>query len=164
VAPGILWVAPAGDYLPQLLHWQHFPTLSCLPVSTSPALLHLHFKVDEDLLIGRWGYQPAQAELASAYEQLSEAVLAYQARRWLLDIRQRTMPDPYTMQWLFDEFYPDLAQQLGSLRVAYLVGPSLRGLIEAGPDFQPLAWYAGKPFIVNFFGDEATARTWLFDD
>jgi len=132
-------------------------------VSTLPALLHLHFQVHDGLLISRWGYQPAQAELAPAYDQLYEAALECRAWRWLQDIRQRTLPDPYTTQWLFGEFYPDLAQQLGSLRVAYLVGPELRGLIEAGPDFQPLASYAGKPFIVNFFGDEPAARAWLFE-
>ena len=133
-------------------------------MSVFPELLHLHFQADRELLVIRWAYQPVQAELAPAYEQLQQQALECRARRWLQDIRRRTLPDPYTTQWLFDEFYPDLSQQLGGLRVAYLVGPKLRGLIEAGPDFQPLAWYAGKPFIVNFFGDEATARTWLFDD
>jgi hypothetical protein len=46
--------------------------------------------------------------------------------------------------------------------VAYLEGPELRGLIEAGPDFRPLSWYAGKPFVVHFFGDGPAARAWLF--
>lgn len=55
-----------------------------------------------------------------------------------------------------------MAGQLGGpLRVAYLVGPTLRGLIEAGPDFQPLAAYKGRPFIVGFFGEESAAIDWL---
>lgn len=129
---------------------------------TLPELLHLRFQANQELLIGRWGYQPDPAELASAYDRLYETALDCQAQRWLQDIRRRTLPDPYTTQWLFNEFYPDLAQQLGSLRVAYLVGPELRGLIEAGPDFQPLNWYLGKPFVINFFGDEPAALAWLF--
>ena len=132
-------------------------------MSTLPELLHLHFQADRGLLISRWGYQPTQAELAPAYERLNQLALKCKARHWLQDIRRRTLPDPDTTQWLFNDYYPDLAQQLGGLlRVAYLVGPELRGLIEAGPDFQPLAWYEGKPFIVNFFGDEPAALTWLF--
>ncbi|MGI4761783.1 MAG: hypothetical protein ACRYF0_13830 [Janthinobacterium lividum] len=130
-------------------------------MSTLPELLNLHFQADQGLLVGRWAYQPVQAELAPAYDQLYQAALECRAQRWLQDIRRRTLHDPYTTQWLFDEFYPDLAQQLGELRVAYLVNPRLRGLIEAGPDFQPLSWYEGKPFVVNFFGDEPAALTWL---
>jgi hypothetical protein len=135
-------------------------------MNTAPAaeLLHLTYLEDSELLVGRWGYQPDRAELAIAYEQLAYMALDCRARRWLQDIRQRTLPDPYTTQWLFNEFYPDIAQLLaGQLRVAYLVGPRLRGLIEAGPDFQPLSAYEGRPFIVNFFGEEQAAIDWLFE-
>lgn len=133
------------------------------PISTSE-LLRLTYDPARGLLVGRWGYQPSQPELAPAYERLQAAALACRARCWLQDIRLRTLPDPYTTQWLFDEFYPDISQQLGGqLRVAYLVGPMLRGLIEAGPDFQPLSSYEGRPFIVNFFGEEQAAIDWLFE-
>jgi hypothetical protein len=133
-------------------------------MNTAPAaeLLHLTYQEDLGLLTGRWGYQPDRAGLAAAYEQLFNMALGCRARCWLQDIRQRTLPDPYTTQWLFNEFYPDISQQLGGqLRVAYLVGPRLRGLIEAGPDFQPLSSYEGRPFIVNFFGEEQAAIAWL---
>lgn len=131
----------------------------------APELLHLTYQPAQGLLLGRWSYQPSPPELAPAYERLRTMALKCQARRWLQDIRRRTLPDPYTTQWLFDEFYPDLSQQLsGQLRVAYLVGPQLRGLIEAGPEFQPLAWYTGKPFVVNFFGDEVAAIAWLLEE
>jgi hypothetical protein len=133
--------------------------------TSTPELLRLTYEPARQLLVGSWGYQPSQPELAPAYERLRGVALKCRARRWLQDIRLRTLPDPYTTQWLFDEFYPDLSQQLGGqLRVAYLVAPRLRGLIEAGPDFQPLAWYTGKPFTVNFFGDEATAIAWLLEE
>jgi hypothetical protein len=130
----------------------------------TPELLHLTYQDDLGLLVSRWGYQPSRLELAPAYDRLHDMALHCRAQRWLQDIRLRTLPDPYTTQWLFSEFYPDIAQQLaGQLRVAYLVGPQLRGLIEAGPDFQPLAAYAGRPFIVNFFGEEQAAIDWLFE-
>ena len=135
-----------------------------MPSTSAPELLHLTYQPDSELLVGRWGYQPIPAELATAYERLQETALRCRARYWLQDIRQRTLSDPYTTQWLFNEFYPDIAQQLGGqLRVAYLVGPRLRGLIEAGPDFQPLSAYEGRPFVVNFFGEEQAAITWLFE-
>jgi hypothetical protein len=133
-------------------------------VASTPELLHLSYQEESGLLVGRWGYQPARTQLATAYDHLYETALACRARRWLQDIRLRTLPDPYTTQWLFSEFYPDISQQLGGqLRVAYLVEPRLRGLIEAGPDFQPLSSYEGRPFIINFFGEEQAAIAWLFE-
>lgn len=128
----------------------------------STELLKLTCRLDLKILIGRWGYQPTPAELPTQYERLAAAALHHGVRRWLQDIRQRNLNDPYTTQWLFTEFFPDMAEQLGgTLRVAYLVGPTLRGLIEAGPDFQPLSAYKGRPFIVGFFGEEGTAIEWL---
>jgi hypothetical protein len=125
-------------------------------------LLHLTYREDLDTLIGRWSYQPTPAELPAQYERLAAAALHYKARRWLQDIRRRSLNDPYTTQWLLTEYFPDLAGQLAAqLRIAYLVGPTLRGLIEAAPDFQPLAAYEGRPFIVGFFGEEGAAIAWL---
>lgn len=131
--------------------------------ATSPApLLQLTYEPAHDLLIGRWGYQPDPAELPTAYEHLQEMALTCQAAHWLQDIRRRTLHDPYTTQWLFDEFFPDMAQFLGrQLRIAYVVQPELRGLIEAGVDTQPLSSYLGRPFVVNFFGEEQAALDWL---
>ncbi len=133
--------------------------------TSTPELLRLTYEPARELLIGRWGHQPSQPELGPAYERLRAVALKCRARRWLQDIRLRTLPDPYTTQWLFDEFYPYISKQLGGqLRVAYLVAPRLRGLIEAGPEFHPLAWYTGKPFVVHFFGDEAAAMAWLLEE
>lgn len=130
--------------------------------SPSTELLHLSYRPDLAILIGRWGYQPTFAELPNQYERLAAAALQHGARRWLQDIRRRNLSDPYTTQWLLTEYFPDMAEQLaGPLRVAYLVGPTLRGLIEAGPDFQPLSTYKGRPFIIDFFGEEGAAIQWL---
>ncbi|MDJ0364473.1 hypothetical protein QMK33_04860 [Hymenobacter sp. H14-R3] len=125
-------------------------------------LLHLTYRPDLAILIGRWGYQPTPAELPAQYERLAAIALQHGAQRWLQDIRHRNLNDPYTTQWLLTEYFPDMAEQLAKpLRVAYLVGPTLRGLIEAAPDFQPLASYQGRPFIVGFFGEEGAAIAWL---
>lgn len=127
-----------------------------------PELLHLSYRSDLAILIGRWGYQPTPAELPTQYERLATTALQYGARRWLQDIRRRNLNDPYTTQWLLTEYFPDMAGRLaGPLRVAYLVGPTLRGLIEAGPDFQPLSTYKGRPFVIDFFGEESAALEWL---
>jgi hypothetical protein len=47
------------------------------------------------------------------------------------------------------------------LRVAYLVSPTLRNLIEVQPDFQPAAAYEGRPFTVGFFSEAGATIAWL---
>ena len=127
-----------------------------------PELLQLSYRADLEVLIGRWGYQPDPAALPAEYERLSAAALAHGARRWLQDIRRRTLNDPQITQWLLTDYFPDLARRLGGqLRVAYLVSPALHETILAQPGFAPVETYAGRPFAVDFFGDEGAAVAWL---
>ncbi len=134
-----------------------------LPDSPLPELLSLTYRADLEILIGRWGYQAAEADLPSEYARLEAAALAHGARRWLQDIRRRSLNYPDTTRWLLDEFFPLMARRLGGgqLRIAYLVSPALQAHIYAEPTFVPLAAYAGRPFAVGFFGDEGAAIEWL---
>ena len=127
-----------------------------------PELLHLAYRPDLDVLIGRWGYQPEPGALSAEYQRLQAMALECHARHWLQDIRRRSLNDPATTRWLLDVFFPDMARQLGGqLRVAYLVGPALHAHILAEAAFVPASAYAGLPHAVAFFGDEGAALTWL---
>ncbi len=127
-----------------------------------PELLSLTYRADLAVLIGRWGYQAEEAELPAEYARLEAAALAHGARRWLQDIRRRSLNYPDTSRWLLAEFFPNIARRLGGqLRVAYLVSPALQAHIYAEPTFVPLEAYAGRPFAVGFFGDEGAATEWL---
>lgn len=130
--------------------------------SALPELLHLTYRPDLAVLIGRWGYQADEAELPAEYTRLEATALAHGARRWLQDIRRRSLNYPETSRWLLAEFFPHVARRLGGpLRVAYLVSPALQAHIHAEPNFEPLEAYAGRPFAVGFFGDEGAAIEWL---
>ena len=125
-------------------------------------LLHLAHRPDLDILIGRWSYQPAPAELPAVYEQVRLQALEHHSRFWLQDIRRRSLNDPATTQWLLNAFFPDMAHRLGGrLCVAYLVGPTLHQAIISQPDFVPAEAYNNKPFAISFFGDEGSAIRWL---
>ena len=133
-----------------------------LPDSSLPELLHLTYRPDLEILIGRWGYQADEAALPAEYARLEAAALTHGARRWLQDIRRRSLNYPDTSRWLLNEFFPRVARQLGGqLGVAYLVSPALEAHIMAEPGFVPLHAYAGRPFAVGFFGDEGAATEWL---
>lgn len=130
--------------------------------SELPELLHLTYRADLEVLIGRWGYQANEAELPAEYARLEAAALAHGSGRWLQDIRRRSLNYPETSRWLLVEFFPSMARRLGGqLRVAYLVSPALQAHIYAEPNFVPLEAYAGRPFAVGFFGDEGAAIEWL---
>ena len=134
-----------------------------MPADTAlPELLNLSYRADLAVLIGRWGYQAEEAELPAQYARLEAAALAHGARRWLQDIRRRSLNYPDTSRWLLHEFFPDMARRLGEqLRIAYLVSPALQVHIYAEPTFVPLEAYVGRPFAVGFFGDEGAAIEWL---
>lgn len=132
------------------------------PSAPTPELLQLAYRPDLEVLIGRWGYQPEPNALAAEYQRLEAVAIEHQARRWLQDIRRRSLNDPQTTRWLLDTFFPDMARQLGGqLRVAYLVGPDLHARILAETNFLPVSAYAGLPHAVAFFGDEGVALAWL---
>ena len=127
-----------------------------------PELLQLTYRADLAVLIGRWGYQPDAAVLPAEYQRLEAAALACQARRWLQDIRRRSLNDPAISRWLLDTFFPEMAQQLGGqLRVAYLVSPTLHAHILSETMYVPPSAYEGLPHTVAFFGDEGQALAWL---
>ncbi|QKG54120.1 hypothetical protein [Hymenobacter sp. BRD67] len=130
--------------------------------SSPTELLHLAYREDLKILIGRWGYQPEPAALPAEYERLTAAALAQSSRYWLQDIRRRSLNDPLITQWLLTEYFPDMARRLGGrLCVAYLVSPDLHALIVAQPGFAPVESYVGRPFAVAFFGEEGAATDWL---
>ncbi|MEJ7659617.1 MAG: hypothetical protein WKG07_08315 [Hymenobacter sp.] len=73
--------------------------------SELPELLHLTYRADLEVLIGRWGYQAAEAELPAEYARLEAAALAHGSGRWLQDIRRRSLNYPETSRWLLAEFF-----------------------------------------------------------
>ncbi len=127
-----------------------------------PPLLQLTYRPDLGILLGRWGYQPEPHELPPVYQRVQDVALRERSRFWLQDIRRRTLNDPYTTEWLLNDFFPDMARRLGGrLCVAYLVGPALHQTIISQPDFVPAEAYHDKPFAISFFGDEGAAVKWL---
>ena len=128
----------------------------------NPPLLELTLRPDLGILLGRWGYQPEARELAACYQRLATEALATGCRFWLQDLRQRTVNDPATTQWLLTEFFPDMAQRLGGrLYVAYLFGPALHQHIVETPDYAPPSAYDERPYALDFFEHEGTAIQWL---
>ncbi len=125
-------------------------------------LLTITHRPDLDILVGRWSYQPEASQLSDAYARLTRQALACGCRFWLQDIRSRTLNDPHTTQWLLNEYFPEMANQLGGrLAVAYLTSPSLMESIVNGPGFKEPNGYASSPFTIAFFGTEGEALRWL---
>lgn len=124
--------------------------------------LSVTHRSDLNILVGRWGYQPEPAELSGAYALLTQEALACGCRLWLQDIRSRTLNDLQTTQWLLQEYFPQMARQLGGrLAVAYLASPTLMELIVNGPSYTQPSAYTIEPYVIAFFGNEGEALAWL---
>ena len=126
-------------------------------------LLSLALRADLDVLLGRWGHEPAAAaELPACYARLTDMALASGCRFWLQDLRRRAANDPETTRWLLTEYFPSMSRQLGGrLYVAYLFSPALHQHILQSPDYAPPEAFADRPYSLNFFGDEGAAIQWL---
>ena len=125
-------------------------------------LLHLTYRPDLHVLVGRWSHQPDPHELPPVYKEVQALAVEHNCRFWLQDIRRRTFNDPATTRWLLQDFFPAMARRLGGrLYVAYLVGPALHEAIVSQPGFVSAEYYDGQPFVVSFFGDEGAAMQWL---
>ena len=125
-------------------------------------LIDFSYRVDLDVLVSRWAYQPDPRELPAVYQQMTDVALQEKARFWLQDIRRRTLNDPSTTQWLLSKYFPDMARRLGGrLFVAYLVGPTLHESIVKQPEYISAEAYDDKSYAISFFGDEGAAIRWL---
>ncbi|UOQ73287.1 hypothetical protein [Hymenobacter cellulosilyticus] len=135
--------------------------MSSEPISE---LLHLVYRPDLNIFVGRWGYQPEIEQLPAVYEELRRLGEESGCRFWLQDIRRRSFNDPATTQWLLTDFFPAIGRRLGGqLCVAYLASPTLKEAIMAGPSFRSPEFYDQEPFVVAFFGDEGEAISWLHE-
>ena len=129
---------------------------------TPQSLLQLAHRLDLNILVGRWAYQPVPQELTAVYQHIETVALEEHCRFWLQDIRRRTLNDPQTTEWLLNYFFPDMARRLGGrLFVAYLVGPTLHEDIVQQPSYVSAEAYDDKAFAISFFGDEGAAIRWL---
>ena len=118
--------------------------------------LHLAYRPDLHLLVGRWRRPVSGAELRRGYRAMLAAAEAAGCPRWLVDVRGRGLPDAAAARWLAGTFLPQLPARLaGPLCLAYLVGPRHRaplGAAAAGPPGGP---------EVAFFEDEGALNGWL---
>ena len=130
--------------------------MAVLSVSATPAVsdfLHLTYRPDLHRLVGRWRRPVSAAELRQGYEAAQVLAETVDCPYWLLDLRGRNAPDAATRQWITQEFWPRLAERLGtSACVGYLLTPSL--LRELGAPAEAASRIA-------FFAEEGPLTDWL---
>lgn len=121
-----------------------------VPVSD---FLHLTYRPDLHRLVGRWQRPVSATELRRGYEAAQALAEAVDCPYWQLDLRGRNAPDAATWRWITHEFWPQLAERLGTPAcVGYLLTPSL--LREMGA---PTA----DNSRVAFFAEEGPLTDWL---
>lgn len=128
----------------------------------STAFLHVTYRPDSCLLIGRWLCSVNEAQLQEGYETMRLAAWHHQCHHWLMDARRRTDRRLNGPEWVVTSFLPQVQQQMGGpLYVAFLVLPSHVQELEADPDQSPNTADPAALFQFARFIDEGAANAWL---
>ncbi|MFD1469349.1 hypothetical protein ACFQ48_14050 [Hymenobacter caeli] len=131
------------------------PNPAARPQPAADDFLHLAYRPDLHLLVGRWRRPVSGAELRRGYRALLAAAEAAACPRWLVDVRGRGPLDADAARWLLGEFLPRLPACLpGPVCLGYLVSPRQRA--PAGP-----VGPAPAGTQVEFFEDEGALNHWL---
>jgi len=127
----------------------------------STAFLHVAYREDSCLLIGRWLCSITDAQLREGYETMRIAALQHRCPHWLMDARRRTDRSLNGPEWVVTEFLPQMQQEMKMrLCVAFLVLPShLEEVTVAGQ--HESASPTNAPFQFARFIDEGLANAWL---
>ena len=124
----------------------------------STSFLEIAYRPDLGLLMGRWLYAVAEAELHAGYDALRQAALHHGCGHWLIDSRRRVCRCPHSAEWVTTQFLPQVQRALGQpLRVGVLVLPDYLATL-------PQAYcncLASSPVQFARFVDEGAANAWL---
>ena len=128
----------------------------------STAFLHVAYRSDSFLLIGRWLCSITDAQLREGYETMRLAALEHNCSHWLMDARRRVDRSRNGPEWAVTTFLPKVQREMGGrLCVAFLVLPThLREMKEeTGLSFS--VPNPADPFQYVRFIDEGAANAWL---
>ena len=128
----------------------------------STAFLHVAYRPDTCLLVGRWLCSISDEQLHEGYENLRRAALEHRCGHWLIDARRRVDRRRNGPEWVVTSFLPRVQAELGDrLCVAFLVLPNHLRELEAdtGPPLHSASPTA--PFQYARFIEEGAANGWL---
>ncbi|MBO2010248.1 hypothetical protein [Hymenobacter negativus] len=127
----------------------------------SSSFLHVSYRPDSCLLIGRWLASISEEQLREGYETMRLAALEHNCTHWLMDARRRVDRSRNGPEWVVTTFLPKVQREFDRrLCVAFLVLPNRLAELEAegesekSPDRAALFQYAR-------FIDEGAANAWL---
>ena len=128
----------------------------------STAFLHVAYRTDSCLLIGRWLCSISEEQLHEGYENLRRAALSHHCGHWLIDARRRVDRRHNGPEWVVTSFLPWVQVELGQrLCVAFLVLPNHLREMEAEDSIPLRSANPDSPFQYARFVDEGAANTWL---
>lgn len=128
----------------------------------STAFLHVAYRPESCLLIGRWLHSITEVQLHEGYDTMRLAALEHGCNHWLMDARRRADRRLNGPEWVVTEFLPRVQESLGGrLSVAFLVLPNHLRELEEDPDYAAKSSNPHSLFQFARFIDEGAANTWL---
>ncbi|SDX55123.1 hypothetical protein [Hymenobacter psychrophilus] len=129
--------------------------------------LSITFRSDLNLLIARWLRDVSKSELQQGYTEVLQAAIRHQAGNWLIDSRRRSQSNAEMVDWLAQEYLPELSPALNNrpVHLACLVAATWQpGTTPATPLAvlaQSSTLAAKNEYQVQLFSDEGAATSWL---
>ncbi len=129
----------------------------------STEYLHLVYRPDLLLLVGRWMRETTPQEMQHGYDLMLNGAESQMCRYWLVDARRRDhATNGRNVGWMMETFFPQVAARLGRpVFLAYLFAPVHLSDIEANPAIPPLTYFNNRPYCVERFTEERAALDWL---
>ena len=130
--------------------------------STNLDYLQYAYRPDLRVLVGRWMRCVTTQELQTGYQALLTVAEKQACSFWLLDSRRRVSVSLADIQWMMEEFYPQLFQELHTTSyLAFLLAPSQLTEVVTDPRVPALTYFDGLPYQIGRFIDERLAVEWL---
>lgn len=128
----------------------------------SSAFLHVTYRPDSCLLIGRWLFSINEEQLREGYETMRIAALEHNCTHWLMDARRRVDRSRNGPEWVVTSFLPKVQRKFGRrLCVAFLVLPNHISELEIEGEPAIKSSDPAAPFQYARFIDEGAANAWL---
>ncbi|GAB3877276.1 hypothetical protein GCM10028824_37020 [Hymenobacter segetis] len=128
----------------------------------STAFLHVAYRPDSCLLIGRWLCSITDEQLHEGYETMRIAALEHNCSHWMMDARRRVDRRRNGPEWVVTTFLPKVQREMGArLCVAFLVLPNHLRELEEEAGLPLSSPNTTDPFQYARFIDEGAANAWL---
>lgn len=134
-----------------------------LPIAPALDFFDCGFRPDLGVLVGRWLRPISTEESKQGYAHFLVVARQHGCRLWLMDVRRRPRMDNATLTWLFSDYFPAAARDLGGpIYLSTLLAPGLLQELVGHVALPSADAGPAQPCHLGRFITEHEALAWLY--